>query len=464
MSVPSEKHRIKYQGDGTENAVYSIPFGFTSLASVFVLVEIDEGWYKQTLDVDYTINARATGHTGDVLTDHYAEGGWVIWIGDSPTAVIEITREEDLTQDFDLSDTFQTMDTTNFEKTVDKITMALSKTLKREGGNPETYDAQDRVILDVGQPVRWNDAARHTEVDILKDDTTGLEIPDTAAQAAGRFLQPVTFHPATPTVGWGTANETPPKYGVDRNALVDEGGGAYDWSGVNWIPPAPNDGSGLYMHTDGLGELEWKIVYEVPLELDGDDDDVLSRMRPLPLEWRSVPRELPVSGLSDTYDYSTRLWYTTGEQPSYEKGPKITYGSHFISVNIPEYVDGADFHTGGEGATDAKITCPTFSIAHNMTDDDDNDVPPDRVMIQVHNPRYTDALDDTYTVHWIAQVDDYNTTSGGITDTHINGRAIYMNVNVGLKDETSASVNPVDRYNLPLSSYSVKINWIAFLD
>jgi hypothetical protein len=471
MSIPNEAYRVLCKGDGRDDSVYPIPFGFTQLTSIVVRT-LPEGGdpVRKVYDTDYTINPTTTGE-GEVFVDRFAEGGWVVWIGTSPTDTIEIFREESVTQSYDLSGSLDAVDTDDFEKTLDKMTMGFSQSMKREKSDPTTHGAKNRVVKDVGQPVRWNDALTGDELDVMSDDTTNLTVPVTTLEIADQFLKPSALHPSTPSVEWGKINEQPAKYGTDRNALISSGGGAYDWSGVNWIPPAPNNGAGWFMHTDGLGNLDWEVVYEVPLDQDGEVDDVMTKLPHDILGWRNIPRELDASDLTDTYDYSNRTVYvkeTTGGNSTYEMGPRIWHGTKSITVTIPHYDDGTIFHTGSRSPAEAGIDCPTFSIEHGVVDDNGDAAIPDRVFLTIENPAV--AIDYVwYYPFWIVRIDDFNEDSEGITSTHINGRAIYLNVNDNLKTASGGASDqfgsiPITKYNLALTDYQFKVHWIAFLD
>ena len=473
MSVPSEQFSIKFQGDGKTGAVFPITFGFTALASVVVRTLPTTGDpVTKVLNVDYTITPTFTGGTGVPITDGHAEGGWVNWIGASPTDVIEIVREEAMKQTADLSQEMNNINSKTFEKSMDKISMALSGVLKRDGNTPDTYDAGNRVISNVGDPIIYDDLITRGHVGDLSDATKNLLIPDPSSVAADKYISPSTLLPSTPYITWESINQLPTIIGRPVNAMISDGtSGAHGWESMNWIPEALHAEGVNIIHSDGNSNITWKRVYEVPLDRDGDTDDVATKKLQEYLDWRNIPRELPQSTLTDTTDNSTKFQFLQyniyGQEFSEPLGPRITYGTIPFDVTIPSYTVKPTYHCGGGSGSEPSFNPVQFSVPHGMVDDDGDDEAPAIVFLTVENPKYGSgaALSVPF---FVARLNDINSDETnfdpGITSFHFNGQCQYLNVNDNLDkhNDPDPIINGVTNWNLPLTSYKFQVNWIAF--
>lgn len=479
MAVPSDTFLTRFKSDGKTGAVFPITFGFTALSAVVVRAIPDEsspgGMSSETkvLDVDYTINPIFSSGTGIPIDDGHAESGWVIWIGASPVGVVEIYRKEETKQQQDLSQDISEINTELLERSLDRATMSLTSYIKRNKDSAETYDGDGRVIGELGNPKRADDMATREVVDAMANSTESLIVPSYSSEPSGKFVAPSTLLPSVPEIEWQTINELPTNAGTVRNALVSDGtSGAYGWESSNWIPEAPNDGLFNCLYNDGDGNMLWRQVYEVPLDVDGETDDVCTKVTDHTLGWREIPNELPTLPLHDTKDYSTQLQFyhynTTTETASTLKGPKITTGTETFTVTVPEYTS-APYHSGSATVGDPQHSPIQFTIEHNMTDENGSDVQPAYIFMTITNPLYPSAT-ETASPFWIVRINDSDAGgndvnySPGITSTEFSGQIQYLNVNDDLLLAGNSSCyfgSGITNYNLPLTDYTLSLNWMA---
>ena len=491
MTVKAETYIVRYQGDGRADSVYPIPFGFTSLSTVVVRTlesGVSETPVVRTIDVDYTINPTITGGTDEAIEDVFAEGGWVIWIGASPTGIVEIAREEEMKQSYPLDGSLDSISTENLEKSLDRMTMAMSASLKREQENPEAYSCNNRSIENLGHPVRFNDAVTKNRADVLKGTESRLAIPATVSQDF--FLSAAGLYPSTPFVRWVNGAQLPIGIGIqERDVLVSSGLGGCDWEELNWIPEPPNDGLFNCLYSDGLGEMSWRAVYEVPLSTEGDTDDVLMKSHSNEnLIWQALKNENFIEN-RDEIDRTDRFasyvhWNDRHDvlgglpEQRYEEGGKITYGTESFTVTVPEYTQ-APYHSGNGtmGALD-RFDPVEFEFEHGIPDFDysyynpntDTEVTgtktgPSRVFYCIENPVYTDASGVDSCPFWVMRLndlgedDDGGNSGPGLDSTYIRGKIQYLNVNDTLK--SGAEENAITNCNLPLTDYTFYLHWIA---
>lgn len=467
MTVPNKTYSVKYQGDGSANSIYFIPFGFTDDAVVYVETIDSSGVATRAYSgIDYDLTASTSDGSSIPLADAPAEAGWIKWIGTSPTDIVHIFREETAVFSTNLNPTLSSLKLV--EEGVDNIVRAMSRTCKRSDKNPEKFDALGREITGLGVPKRGDDATSKGTLDNM-DITPSIGYPSSVVKDNGKFLTPRTYVPATTGgVSWATVGQTPTPTSEASDALkcVGTGPNQWEWTTINWIPEPPNDGLGAFLAVDQAGNQTWDRVYRVPVAVSGSVDDVIRVLPGEILSWRTIPEETPYATTATAKDKRFAM-RKTGNNLAW--GPRITYGSVSVTVDAPNLASsfGGDGFHGGLGSE----PMVTFSVAHGMKGDIGLDTAPDRVFIMVETEKYdsADSGGPDCIPFWRARLYSEEDTVPGITSTTLSGVAMYLNTN---DDMTTVGVNsnapyfslPLGSYSATTDTYTLKINFLAFKD
>lgn len=467
MTVPTSRYEIKYKGGSTAAATFFIPFGFTALTTVHVDV-IDSAGARtaQTKDVHYTITATNSDGSSTPITQSPAEGGWIRWIGTSPSDIVHIYREE--SAEFTAHFPEGISDTEVVEQAMDNITRSMSRTIIRSESSPEKFNAQDRPIKDVGTPKRGDDAITRQALTNM-DISPSLSIPLVSGSQAHKFLSPSAYVPASAGASaYTTMGEVPATPSDTRKVLKsnDSGFGSWAWTEVNWIPTAPNDNNGYFLSTSSSGVMDWSRLYEVPMTAAGSTNDIIQVKPGDNLGWRTLPAETPYA--TATAGKVDRFAMNVSGSPAW--GPRISTGSVSVSPTCPAITAnmfGKGWHGGNGGGS-----VVTFSVAHGMKNDLGADVAPDRVHLMIetakHQERSASGGVDSIPFWVVKLFPSDHASTPGITSTTLNGVAMYLNVNDGISDETSEP-NYITVFNLLINSggaaaHTFKVNFMAFKD
>lgn len=407
MTVPNSTYDIRYRGSGKTDEVFFIPFNFQTTAVVKVETIASDGTATQkTVTVDFDITPEnSNGDTGDGGLP--ADYGWIKWKGTSPTDIVHIYREETPTQPNDWT---SSLDTTEFESSLDKIMNSASRTINRRTAIPEKFNGKGRRINNAGDPVRHDDAMTSNILSDM-DITPSLTIP-TPPAFNDYLLAPRAYIPSTPDVNWEVRYPQPTLPIITRKILRSTGGGGnFDWSLQNWIPPAPNDGLGHFLHVDEDGDFSWQRVYEVPIDLAGSDDDVVQLDRGEIINWRTL-REAPVITNAAAVDRFVML----ANNGTIKWSPRFSHGSVTVKTTS----------AAGTKPLDHASRQYTFSVSHGLVDDAGSDLEPTRVLLMLETE---DLVASTPIFHWRLNSMDESPLNIGVDSTSLRGTFGLVNVN-----------------------------------
>ena len=476
MTVPNSEYKVKYQGSGITNEVFYIPFGFGSLSDIKVQTVDSNGHptNKTGGGTHYTATGATSDGTSTVISGVPADYGWITWNGTSPTDIVYIFREGEITVDLNLHPGNKNFE----EKGLDRMTEAMSRYCKRSETDPQNFDGQGRAFVDLGQPRYAGDAARTTELTDYAAVTSFMDVP---SYSSGNEDNLLTVRRGIPTnsvgeVQWTPNTEVPSLTGDNRKILTKESGGP-EWQVQNWIPTAPDDGLGYFLSVDQAGTMSWAKVYETPSIASTAQHDVVSLSPIEQIDWRTLD-EAPYS--SAYAAKQKRFIIKNSESGTVTWGPRYTTGSLTVNPVANEMASGSSPNGGWHGIPYHTGTNNEWTVAHGMkADDGSTDVAPDRVFLMVETQKYKEKIhSDNFDIipFFVVRLNPQDGANAdvGITSTHLNGRHMFLNVNDG--GLQSGVANPIARSSVGLGDggarngadtnnvYTMKIHFLAVKD
>ena len=469
MTVANSEYKVTYSGGGATGTIYHIPFSWDTAATLKVRVISSIGTVSAKTEGssnDYSLTGVLSNSTQTVYTHAAADYGWIKWNAAATASndTIEIYREEPATVSTNYANTGSFGTVTEFERDADRIVMAMSRTCNRSEEDPLVYDAKMRYIKDLGNASRGDDGLNDTLLNTISAVTPALSVPN--GTGLNQYLSPSGYAAGSDSgaVTWGSITEIPSTSGVNtRYALVSSSSTAYSWAELKWIPPAPDDGNGYFLSINQAGTLSWAKVYEIPMSDSGSDNDVVALTAGRVIGWRTLS-ESPYASTTNaktkrfvTYNGSALAW-----------GPRHTYGTHTISSVTVAEDSSVPVGNGVHSANSIK----TFQFNHNMKNDSDADIAPDRVFLTVETEKLDGSAiggtgDDAIPVYAV-MLDNESDSPAGITSTQINGKVQYINCNDDLSD-TGGHENTLSSGKLNLviaagQNHAIKIHWLAIKD
>ena len=263
MSTGTEQSGVKYQGSGAANEQFPIPFSFrhTDALKVSTISSTNIRTLK-AISTHYTVIQLTTDATDVSSNNPRTEYGWVVFAdGFTTTDVVHVYREEAFKQettDFDITDSSSYINTDTLEKSVVRLTDALTTALSRDNIDPSAYSADNMRIKSMATPVRHDDLLHYSGLSLM-NTTASLSIPASGgAGDNGKLLAPSSLAPSTPAVAWT------PKLAVPGSSsslqilspVSDYANPPYiEWTSPRWITAPPNNGlSYIYTYDTGAGE------------------------------------------------------------------------------------------------------------------------------------------------------------------------------------------------------------------
>ena len=471
MSTGTINHIVKYKGGGGPGTIYNIPFPFDVAASLKVRVVSSSGTPTNKTEGasnDYVLTGMLSNSTQTVFTHAAAEFGWIEWkaAATSDTDTIEIYREEPVTTSTNHG-TWASSTNKAVEREMDKLSMSLSRNCKRSETDPLVYDALNRSIKALANPVREDDALNETVLDTMKAVTPSLTV-GTSSSGADYWVTPTGYASGSGSgsIAYGQMIQMPtissPSTPARPLVSTDDGGRpptyGSGWTAKNWIPTAPNDGNGYFLKSDISGNYSWARVYEVPMSSSGDTNDVVSYEGGDILGWRTL-NEAPYSSNANTK--SNRFVVHSGGSPAW--GPRFKHGtveSNNVTISIlPSMAAYAGNHN----------TNIAFQFNPGTLNDSGSAVAPDYIFLTVETEKCdSDAVAKTFIPMFSVRLNRQDTGSsrGFESATECNGKLGYLNINDGLTSN-SAYDNYCDIFSQVVAGgddLDVKIHWLAVWD